>query len=480
MTHYDHLQFNGRYEVDANIFMTEYEGKLYFVAEGVCYVYANDNGTTSLSRHALTGSLSVVEISAFPQGIAGLFQNEDLNTTPFIESGQKSFILVDLQTFNEIVPEQTYGIPYNLRYENGWRLSEVTGPDDLRKMLEYDLGHKYPSGIFDLGGNNLEGRVAWSQVYYLNGFIDLVKTWESRNVDFGFLGGLQDKMKLRLDLEMYLLDRLLDQENPGMISRRYSIDRAPVIHAVQTGRTLRLLKRYRMETDNPLHLSNYEKFLDSTRNLEGHIEVLVQAGSANNYPETIPGQYFLIWPKGSAFWADGCAIPYNHQNDWAGGVAYGVPAAERDSLYLRAARDIVSIFLTNEQFYGSPPMDYQWRYNWGLAWQGWDTSDGISVNTPEYSGDHHMAHISYRVIDVMAVLSVGQVYPELLPGGFVSYVQGAVEKNGVYPFASEELIRYGVYPSLDPDLAALYVRVKSPWELQNSAWAILSLYHRMN
>mgnify|MGYP001613106499 CR=1 FL=1 len=79
----------------------------------------------------------------------------------------------------------------------------------------------------------------------------------------------------------------------------------------------------------------------------------------------------------------------------------------------------------------------------------------------------------------MAVLSVGRIYPEVLPNDFLTYVKYAVEQNGVYPFVTEELLKYNVYPNIPPELATLYVRVKSPWELQNSAWALLSLFHQL-
>ncbi|HLG20641.1 MAG TPA: hypothetical protein VI895_12615 [Bdellovibrionota bacterium] len=473
--YYSRLWFNGRYEVDANIFMAEFQGSLYFSGEGVCYVYTND-GAAVLTRHELGEKFSIVEMIESPFGIAALFQSEEADTTPFVKpAGRGSFKIIDLQTFSEVGLEDLPKLPYSLRYENGWKVSGVNENGDFTAMLEFDLRHRSSSSMYDLGGNNFEGRVAWAQVYYLNGLLDVVKKWDKPEVDFDFLGSLREKMKLRLDLEMYLLDRLLDEGNPGFLSRRYSVDRVPVIHAVQTGRILRLFKRYLIEVEDALPLTNYEKFLERTQKLEGHIEVLSQAISGDL--EITPGQYYLKWPKGSAFWSDGVAIPYNHQDDWAGGVAYNTREEERGQIYLFAAKDIISNFLTNEGFYKSPPKIYQWRYWWGKAWTGWTSSEGVSVNTPDYPGARYMAHISYRTIDVMATLAVGRIYPEILPKDFLLYAKKAVEQNGIYPFAMEELTKENIFPEVPADLAALYARVKSPWELQNAVWSILSLKH---
>lgn len=409
-------------------------------------------------------------------GIAALFQNEAILTTPFTATAiVDAFPVFDLQpTVPVTIPvEPGNMLPFHLRFDNGWKVSNGATLESLAEMFAFDLHGRTPSGMYSLGNNNMEGRVAWSQVYYLNGLIDLVKAWDNEGVNFDFLGDVKRDVKLRLDLEMYLLDRLLDTGNPGLVSRRYTIDRIPATFAVHSGRVLRLLYRYRFETANSLPLANYERIAFETQTLQNHIEVLVSA--VEGYPDTIPGQQFLQWPKGADFWLDGIAVAYNMQNAWADGIAYAARENAGESSQIDAAKDIIELFATNEGFYSDLPSDYQWRLFWGWMRTGWTRTDEVSVNTPDYSGHTGLADISYRVIDVMAILSVGQISADVLPDGFVAFAKKAVEENGVFPFATEELLNFGAYPALSPELATLYVRVKSPWELQSSTWALLSL-----
>ncbi|WP_210205460.1 hypothetical protein, partial [Rhodopseudomonas faecalis] len=50
----------------------------------------------------------------------------------------------------------------------------------------------------------------------------------------------------------------------------------------------------------------------------------------------------------------------------------------------------------------------------------------------------------------------------------------------VYPFANYELMRAGTSPLLAPSVARQYIRITSPWELQNAAWAYLALLRGIN
>src|SRR6185369_7226047 len=68
---YYHLAFN-----EDNIHVAEYRDKVYFVGEGLCYVYNENSGVGVLEQLELPGQLFVIELKSTPFGIAGLFLDE--------------------------------------------------------------------------------------------------------------------------------------------------------------------------------------------------------------------------------------------------------------------------------------------------------------------------------------------------------------------------------------------------------------------
>ena len=68
------------------------------------------------------------------------------------------------------------GIPYCLHWDESgaWGVNRAVTYEDRLMMLQHDVESIRGTGILDLGVDNREGRIAWSQVYYLNGFIDLI------------------------------------------------------------------------------------------------------------------------------------------------------------------------------------------------------------------------------------------------------------------------------------------------------------------
>ncbi len=141
---------------------------------------------------------------------------------------------------------------------------------------------------------------------------------------------------------------------------------------------------------------------------------------------------------------------------------------------------MIEILFETEGFYLSFPENHEWNYWWGWGQHGWRADDGISANRPEYEGSEYIAHISYRTIDAMAMLNVGRLFPEALPDGLLDYIQQGVEDGGLYLFVSEELYLYGRIPAIPRNLAVQYLRMNSPWEIQNTAWAYRALGRQLS
>ncbi len=200
----------------------------------------------------------------------------------------------------------------------------VESQQDIVNLFLFDLQSMPGSGLMSAGVNNYEGEVIWTQSYYLNALIDVLNSNESFLTVAPF-NSIKPQLKLRLDFEMALIDKMM-LEGPGLLCKTFTVDRAPVLHAVQTGKFLLLLKRY-LSLPNAIEMKSYESFRLGVMNLDRHVEVLTQATSDD--PWLNDDRYYLMWPKGSSFWADGVGIPYNHQNMWAAGVIF---AEDMDNL----------------------------------------------------------------------------------------------------------------------------------------------------
>lgn len=467
------LFFGGRYELGNNILVTSTESGTYICSAHTCYFQAK--GLSSLTRLEFPEDLKIIELTSDTSQIAGLFQDDLIEPKrAFWETKDRPFKIYDIQS-QTLIPQRKEGIPYRLAIENGQiEYSFLESPEDLVRIFFFDWSNS-DAGLGNLGMNNFEGRVAWSQVYYLQAFIDILKTWNNDKIDFTFLSNLKVAIKSRLDVEMAALDKLLESEE-GLTSLRYSINREPAIYAVQTGRILRLMKRYVSEVDNSIALKNYPSFKEQVETLSGHIEKFEISDEKD--PWLTPDTIYLKWPRGSVFPFDGLGIPYNHQNDWVSGVMADLPPEKSSTTYATAAKDIVNILLELENFTENPPEDYQWHYWWGQAKTGWNAEENISINTPEYPGDTSLAHISYRTIDATAILTVAKTFPEILPASLLDYFVAAVENDGLYLFLSEELAHYDRKPHISESLAAQYLRMDSPWTLQNAIWAYESFYSK--
>ncbi|MGH1397208.1 MAG: hypothetical protein ACRAVC_24700, partial [Trichormus sp.] len=184
---------------------------------------------------------------------------------------------------------------------------------------------------------------------------------------------------------------------------------------------------------------------------------------------------YLQWVKGGVMPYDGANLPFNHQNDWASGVLFQIESNERTTPYAKAAHDIAQILLDIEGLQDNPPSNYTWHYWWGQGRAGWTVEDGISKNRPQYDGDKSIAHISYRTIDAMAVLTVGRVFPQLVTDEVLDYFTKAVENDGLYLFTMQELLHYGKQAKISEALAYRYLRMDSAWNLENTIWAYRAL-----
>ena len=369
------------------------------------------------------------------------------------------------------------GVPFGLFWDGSTDSVEyelAVGPASYGRLLAHDLRRGQNGGLLELGSDNIEGRVAWAQIYYLNGLMDAIYlARRDAGASEVFLPMIGD-LRLRLEIEMRLLDRLLSEDS-GMYTKAFTVDRSLALFAVQTSRFLLLFDRYRRMFPGAAALRSHDDVRSRVTSLDGHIEVLATSGEENHWLEK--GRHHLRWPLGCAFPFDGLGVPYNHQNEWAYSIfesrrASGGPGDDDD---LTPQRDVINHFVDHLAPTGCFPELEDWNYWWGRAFDGYDEVSATSINMPAYAGDKSLAWISFRTIDLMSVLSSLDFMPEINADSVIESAEACVRRGVVFPFAARELIEAGIEPRLRLSIATQYARSGAPWELANQVWSLAML-----
>ncbi|MBL8325298.1 MAG: hypothetical protein JNJ89_10115 [Rubrivivax sp.] len=363
------------------------------------------------------------------------------------------------------------GVPWNLHWNgSALRIEHAQGVHQLRRLLRRDLAQTAPGGWLEFGINNDEGRIPWSQIYYLNGLLDLLDLARRDAQLLELFGPLLPEVRRRLDLEMAWLDEHVAAGRYR--TRAFTVDRSPALFAVQTSRLLLLLHRYRTELPGALDLASYGALRSSVQGLHDHIEVLANTGEEERWIR--PGRYHLRWPRGSKFVFDGMPVPFNHQNEWAHAVlaTAGVGAPPEVTI---PAIDVIDHFIERIAPEGRLPESGSWDYWWGRAYDGWTVADGYSIHTPSYAGDHIKAWISFRTIDALALVSGTELMGDEMAQRSRASVAQLAARGQLYPFANRPLVDAMAAIHLGHGPAAQYARVSSPWELANAPWSLARL-----
>lgn len=412
-----------------------------------------DLSSENLSTLGLPHGYSILELQNKHERLVALLVKSTIKKT--------TYIIYDIQQ-QKIVKEIKKGVPFNLRISNDQKIKvDILTNKNKEAFICHLIANSKDSGLLELGMGNDQARIAWSSVYYLNAFIDVVVFPKY----FKFLSDkFRQLMKERLKVEMMLLDHLFDDGVVGMETTRYSTRKQPRIYAVQTGRVLRLLKRY---VYNFSPLSCFELFQNQTESLDLHEEVF-HISDEKDIDSIENSRISLMWPRGVDFPFDGFKIPFNHQDDWVAGVSYGLNTRKA-----RESQNIVLTLLEHSGIVEATIKNFEWAYWYGRVRKPWQECDDLSVNTPEYYGDLTLADISYRVIDVMALLTVAKMDRKLLTNEMLDKIVEATRKGLLFPFVQEDLKDfYGIDLALNKNAALYYLNCDAVWGLQNAFWAL--------
>ncbi len=385
------------------------------------------------------------------------------------------YLLGMLSTMHFEPLDMSAGIPWRLKYheiEGKVSVSRANSKQEIAQVFLHDVRNGQQSGVLEFGVDNTEGRIPWSQIYYLNGLMDLLLLADAHKEARDIFDDVIGDLLHRIIIEVTALDDLLDRAE-GFYTKGFTHDRSAALFAVQTSRLLLLFDRYTEELSIAPRLRNIEKLRRIVSSLEGHIDQLAHEGEAPRWMK--PGTAHLRWPKCSAFYFDGMPVPFNHQNEWAYSLfnSARVKGERSDTPGLDDQRDIINFFLERLGENGGFPPIEKWRYWYGHAYDGWTEADNRSCNTPSYPGDHGLAWISFRTIDFMSVMSAVDFIPGLKNERMLESAIDTVKFGDVFPFAARSLLSVGKAPQIQIPVLERYYRAAAPWEISNSPWALV-------
>jgi len=355
------------------------------------------------------------------------------------------------------------GVPWQVRWTpDGPKFQLARKPAELGAVFLHDLNRMRHGGIMDLGGNNLEGRVAWSQAYYLNGMLTMLSgpllkhTPEAESV-----------LRKRIAIETQLLAQLVVSDWPGLMCQRYSVGREPLYFALHVGRTLELLLRAESVLgSNEIVSAAIGKLQHSLAEPTACVEV---PGSDSERGQTFQT---LAYHRGFPFWADGGNVPFNFLSGIVCGLLGGTPSDEA----IKRSESLMQPLLQLEL---SDPTKFTWRYWWGRGDTGWSRDDTVSVNTPSWCGNKsEIADISYRTIDAMAVLALARCRPGSVSAATVSKLQNLTSNGWLWPHVNQELELTSSPAPLSRNAAMRFSRSSTAAGLQSQPWALADLARR--
>jgi hypothetical protein len=421
----------------------------------------NTNGVVQSWKPGILAGYDIVEIRFAEKNAYAL-----LRRSPDSETGNPDYSLAPYTVVSLPYPSSggstfTYTVdhdclPFRLRMEDGlpnWSCAKT--PVELAEVFKGDIRRVPHGGLGDIGLNNSEGRIAWSLVYSLNALLHLDNHYtpqlaKASNWHF-------EKLILVNALELIAkqgVDTIF-----GYSSRRYSLNRKPILFALHLGRISQLLSSGELLGYGS---DNIKKALKVLR-AEMHSLNLTAERRMYVYPYETLG-----YRKGIDFWADGSNVPYNYISGYVHGFLSSVNTPENYALDMK---NLLSPLINNELSYDS----FQWHYWWGYGKNGWTSDDLLSLNTPDYIGSSGIAHISYRSMDAMAVLRLAKVNPMFVDEKVLLKIRNLVSSGYLLPYVNQEIIGSNGHNTIDRRVALYYGRSASPSELHAQLFALESL-----
>ena len=199
------------------------QNALYIASGSNVFIYTNST-QSEIRIIDLKEDLTLIRLVSDGHNVAGLYYVHGSDWISKELDVVNTYKFINLLSQTNLQDKNIAGIPWNPRnISDAGALDYVDTPQKLISLFNDQMLSQNQSGLMNLGGNNFEGLVAKSQVNYLNGFLALLKQWLGLDHSSPEFDNLKTNVKLRLDLEIYLLDKLLDEGNPGLLDKKDSL-----------------------------------------------------------------------------------------------------------------------------------------------------------------------------------------------------------------------------------------------------------------
>lgn len=443
--------------IDTQIYGVSRESGIDICGDNTCYSVGDNSKVVRWDTDFLSSD-EFVEINFSSGGVAAIVRRKHDDR---LQGGlSDDYSKYEIVTFSQNGLKQRKGldggVPYALKWDGSTVLyRKATTKADYANVFLFDLLKMRFHGLLDFGSNNLEGRVAWSQVYYINGLLSLLKGYGP-----DVSGEVKKNIEERVKSELSLIAELCEDEYPGFDVKRYSIDRENVLFALHLGRVLDLFGRAGFVINNNQKIQLCKiKIKSELESLDKTVEKVSRlpdgAGMAMRYRYGYP------------FWADGANVPFNYISGYIAGLLSFDRSDADVHVAVRLSEPLVSELVGNKY----PQL---WRYWQGIGDAGWSISDRVSLNTPDYVGNRKsMAHVTYRTMDAYALSKINQFDPSAVSDDLVNYLRSLVQTGYLLPSLNEVFTDNGGGPVLmNPQVVNRYARSAYAYELESQIWAL--------
>lgn len=455
--------------MEANLHSVDYQGGRAICQNLDCRLLTVDSGggvsetPLALNLNSTGFSPVLVELASDGTNAFALIKREfDDRLQPRVTANDPNFFICPVGTNAGCTNWTQNGTPFELTVSGGAASARAaTTPVEQAEMLRYDLERLRQTGVTTLGENNIEGRLAWSAVYYWNGLTTLAANAPGLGAEFD---SLRQDAETRLNFDLDMAAAQFGPTDPRMAAKRYSLNREFTTSLLHIGRIGRAFLRaeeagvYQLDTNRDIV---FAEMLPTAKNIE-----VINRNTTTGRIE------FRIRP-GSPFWADGSNSPWNYQSGWVDGLSYlNAVRPDLTAPFVSDATGMATQFIADENITALPN---DWRYAGGLFFDGWTAADNVSTNTPDFPGDKintSTAHISYRVMDVIALSEANRAGFISLDPTIAAHFAMLADEGRVYPFVMEALAKDGHTLALPDHLAQSYRRISYAYDLQSAAWVM--------
>lgn len=276
--------------------------------------------------------------------------------------------------------------------------------------------------------NNDSGFLAFREAYVLQAYLLMYETYRDPYYLEKFVNHADSVLNQRdharqvtdyrgLSLPAWRYTDPPDDSNPLVLGRQY-------YHVpVQTGNLSYPFAWFAQIVQSDPKLSIYKSKAD----------VYVQAAKDavgvhdDEWQESIDTGYY-IFRKGSPYWCDGVAVPFN-QNLSLARAMLKIYQVTGETTYIDRVAKIALHFKNNLTLSADR---YVWNYWWGYGYNGWEESQQVSTNTPSYAGYKKFEDFRHGSVDgelALMAYEAGIVFTETDIQRFAN----TVEKNLIRP-----------------------------------------------